>query len=308
MNRQTLLATLLATSALVAPLTGCVIVDKHSGMPTVGYAGATEPASVTQRYPWDQIATMDGSTLYDAHHQVKRYLTLHFPDAKLVSVKANQVGANGKIAKTSDWEFTYQVKVRPPVSPEPVAPNPVATASLTTQAVEVPTQYEVRLLTFTFTGDGKLLAPEADTRSTDAGQTIDFDRVLYFNTIIETCLDIGMGMGPAGMQVALRPTANGGAVYEVDTSVSGREVMRVPSYTKATPTPYWYDQDDYGRYDDRYDGYDGYGDRYDDRYGSGYGYSRPTPAPTPTVSPRYYRGKYVINAYTGEIIERPTRL
>lgn len=293
MTRQTLLATLLATSALVAPLTGCVIVDKHSGIPTMGYVGATEPAPVTQRYPWDQIATMDGSTLYDAHHQVKRYLTLHFPDARLVSVKANQVGANGKIAKTSNWEFTYQVKVRPPVAPEPVA-----TASLTAQAVEVPTQYEVRLLTFTFTGDGKLLAPEADTRSTDAGQTIDFDRVLYFNTIIETCLDIGMGMGPAGMQVALRPTANGGAVYEVDTSVSGREVMRVPSYTKATPTPYWYDQDDYGQYDDRYDS----------GYGSGYGYSQPAPAPTPTVSPRYYRGKYVINAYTGEIIERPTRL
>lgn len=276
MNRSTLLS-LLAATAVLSSLSGCVIVDKSA--PTmVGYPGGAEPDSVSKRYPWDQIATMEGSTLYDAHHQVKRYLTLHYPDAKLVSVQANQVGANGKIAKSSAWEFTYQAKVR-------TQPDPLPSASPSVQAVEIPTQYEVRLLKFTFTGDGKLLAPEADTRSTDTGAAIDFDRVLYFNKVIETCLDIGMGMGPAGMQVALRPTGGGGAVYEIDTSVSGREVM---SYSTSR-TPYWYDED-YA-----------WGD-------SNYGYSKPQPTPSPTVSPHYYRGKYVINAYTGDIIDRPTRL
>jgi hypothetical protein len=276
MNRPTLYS-LLATTALVTSLSGCVIVDKNPPS-MVGYPGATEPSSVSQRYPWDQIATMEGSTLYDAHHQVKRYLTLHFPDAKLVSVKAMQVGANGKIAKTSSWQFTYQAMVRTQPAP---TPSPSPTPSI--QAVEIPTQYDVRLLTFTFTGDGKLLAPEADTVSTDSGVTIDFDRVLYFNKVIETCLDIGMGMGPAGMQIALRPTASGGAVYEIDTSVSGREVM-----ARSTTTYY----EDFYYYEEE----------------PSYSYKKPQPSPSPTVSPQYYRGKYVINAYTGDIIERPTRL
>ena len=275
MIRSTLYS-LLATTALVTSLAGCVIVDKNS-TPIMGYPGSNDPNAVSKRYPWDQITTMEGSTLYDAHHQVKRYLTLHFPDAKLVSVRANQVGANGKIAKSSSWQFTYQAKVR---SAEPT-PQPTASPSLQTQAVEIPTMYDVRLLTFTFTGEGQLLAPEADSVTTDSGVVIDFDRVLYFNKVIETCLDIGMGMGPAGMQIALRPTANGGAVYEIDTSVSGREVMS-HSYGSGYT---WYEED-----------------YRDDRY------TKPQPTPTPTVSPQYYRGKYVINAYTGDIIERPTRL
>ena len=290
MIRSTLYS-LLATTALVTSLSGCVIVDKN---PTslATYPGATEPSNVASRYPWNQITTMEGSTLYDAHHQVKRYLTMHYPDAKLVSVKANQVGANGKIAKSSDWQFTYQAMVR---ANEP-APAPSASPSVQTQAVTIPTQYEVRLLTFTFTGDGKLLAPEADTVSTDSGVTIDFDRVLYFNKVIETCLDIGMGMGPAGMQVALRPTANGGAVYEIDTSVSGREIQSHSS--------------NYGYYDDYVVEYEYvyYDDRYDSRYDNRTSYSAPKPSPSPSVSPQYYRGKYVINAYTGDIIQRPTRL
>lgn len=294
MNRS-MIFSLLATTALVTSLSGCVIVDKNP-TPIVGYPGSTDPNAVSKRYPWDQITTMEGSTLYDAHHQVKRYLTLHFPDAKLVSVRANQVGANGKIAKTSSWQFTYQAKVRSQAEP---TPQPTATPNLQTQAVEIPTMYDVRLLTFTFTGEGQLLAPEADTVTADSGAVIDFDRVLYFNKVIETCLDIGMGMGPAGMQVALRPTANGGAVYEIDTSVSGREIMARTS--GSTTYEYYYDYDydySYG-YDSSYRG---------DRYEEPYRYTKPQPSPSPTVSPQYYRGKYVINAYTGDIIERPTRL
>jgi len=294
MNRS-MIFSLLATTALVTSLSGCVIVDKNS-TPIVGYPGSSDPASVSKRYPWDQITTMEGSTLYDAHHQVKRYLTLHFPDAKLVSVRANQVGANGKIAKGSSWQFTYQTKVRPQTEP---TPEPTASPSLQTQAVEIPTQYDVRLLTFTFTGEGQLLAPEADTATTDSGVVIDFDRILYFNKVIETCLDIGMGMGPAGMQIALRPTANGGAVYEIDTSVSGREIM---ARTGSSTYEYYYYYDTPSRYGDTY--------RYDDpyRYDDSTRYGKPQPTPSPTVSPQYYRGKYVINAYTGDIIERPTRL
>lgn len=286
------LISFLAATALLTSLTGCVVVSK-GGTPMVGYAGSTEPSSVAARYPWDQIAMMEGSTLYDAHHQVKRYLTMHFPDAKLVSVQANQVGADGKIAKNSAWEFTYQAKVRT-VEPEDLDES----SGLQVQAVEIPTQYEVRLLRFTFTGDGKLLAPVADVATSDTGATIDFDRILYFNQVIETCLDIGMGMGPAGMQVALRPTANGGAVYEIDTSVSGREVQS-RYYGDRTTYEYIY------VYDYEYD--------YDYVYGNGYDrpaptYKQPKPTPSPSVSPQYYRGKYVINAYTGDIIQRPTRL
>ncbi len=280
MNRRNLFS-LLAATTLITALSGCMI---EGGPSTMGYPGHVDSSPVAQRYPWDQIATKEGSTLYDAHHQVKRYLTLHFPEAKLVSVQASQVGANGKIDKNSAWEFTYQTVVRPQVDPTPA---PSATTSFQAQAVEIPTQYDVRLLTFTFTGDGKLLAPQADTRSTDAGRTIDFDRMIYFDDVIETCLDIGMGMGPAGMQIALRPTANGGAVFEVDTSVSGREVQARHTQPSATPTPYWWSGEDR-----EYDDHDSYAE----------------PKPSPAVSPRYYRGKYVINAYTGDIIERPTRL
>lgn len=292
MFRSTL-SIFLASTALVTSLAGCVIVDKN---PTtlVGYPGAADGDTVSSRYPWDQITTMEGSTLYDAHHQVKRYLTLHYPDARLVSVKANQVGANGRIAKTSAWEFTYQAKVRT-LDPDPT-PAPSATPEFETQGVMIPTEYEVRLLKFTFTGDGKLLAPEADTVSTDSGATIDFDRVLYFNKVIETCLDIGMGMGPAGMQVTLRPTANGGAVYEIDTSVSGREVQAYSGHAD-----YHYAYDVIYAYD--------YADAYDYRYtGTRKGNSQLKPSPSPSVSPQYYRGKYVINAYTGDILDRPTRL
>lgn len=283
---------LIASSLAVSPLTGCVISDRsiYVGEPTTGYAGSGTRSS-------GQVFEMTGASLFDAQHAVNRYLTLHYPQADLVRIHALMVGTNAKIAKTSAWEFTYRVKVQtaePAPSPTPV-PTPSASPSLSTQAVTIPTTYQYRLLKFVYTGQGQLLAPEEVDDTGDTLAKVDFSRAIQLSKAIDTALDIGMGVGDPGMEVTLRTTVNGGAVYELDSSVGTRQVLG--HYSD-------YPRSSYDRWDDDYYG--------DDHYEDEEYYYYPTPAPKPTATPvaktAYVRGKYILDAYTGAILERPSRL
>lgn len=273
---------LVASSIAVSPLTGCVISDRS--MYVVDPMAATGAAS----RPTAQVFEMSGSTLFDAQHAVNRYLTLHYPDADLVRIHAQMVGTNAKIAKTSAWEFTYRVRLQSlEASPSPTpVPTPSASPSFSAQ-VTIPTTYRYRLLNFVYTGNGQLLAPEEVEDTSDTLATIDFTRSILLGKAIDTALDIGMGVGDPGMDVTLRTTVNGGAVYELDSSVGTRQILAGMS---------------------NYPSYDAWDDDED--------YYYPTPAPRPTYSPTYssttktayVRGKYLIDAYTGAILERPNRL
>lgn len=277
---------LVATTFAVSPLTGCVISDRsiYVGEPISGTAVAKRTTA--------QVFEMTGSSLFDAQHAVNRYLSLHYPAADLVRIHAQMVGTNAKIAKTSAWEFTYRVKVQmaePAPSPTPV-PTPTASPSFKAQVV-IPTTYQYRLLKFVYTGNGQLLAPEEVDDTGDTLAKIDFVRAIQLSKAIDTALDIGMGVGDPGMAVTLRTTVNGGAVYEIDSSVGTRQILgHYPTYP-SYPTNGYYDQ-----WEDDED------------------YYYPTPAPTPRPTPTpygktaYVRGKYLIDAYTGAILERPNRL
>lgn len=273
---------IIASSIAVSPLTGCVISDRSIfvGEPstTTGVASRTTA----------QIFEMSGSTLFDAQHAVNRYLSLHYPEADLVRIHAQMVGTNAKIAKTSAWEFTYRVKIQtaePAPSPTPV-PTPSASPSFSAQ-VTIPTTYRYRLLNFVYTGNGQLLAPEEVEDTGDTLAKIDFTRAILLSKAIDTALDIGMGVGDPGMDVTFRTTVNGGAVYELDSSVGTRQIL-------ASSYPY---------YGSSYDSWEE--EEEDDYY-----YVKPTPKPTPTpyAKTAYVRGKYLIDAYTGAILERPNRL
>ncbi|MNX96499.1 hypothetical protein D3C86_1288180 [compost metagenome] len=275
-----------ATCCAIAPLTGCVIRDISTVSPAYGTVGSAKRAPAYD---------MDGSTLFDAYHAVQRYLSLHFPNAELVRVNAQMVGTNGRVAKTSAWEFTYRVQIQEPTPAPTPTPTPAATSSYKAQAV-VPTTYKYRLLNFVYTGKGDLLAPEEQDDTSDTLAKIDFQRTILLGKAIETALDIGMGVDAPGMAITLRTTVNGGAVYELDSSVATRQTLaskKAPAYG-----PYYGDS----YYDDDY--------YYGGSSGSGSRYDWDVPQDDRYVAPKttYVRGKYLLDAYTGAIIERPNKL
>lgn len=315
-----LTAGLMATTSLG----GCVISDRQIfAIPAVG---AATPTKATRAPAYD----MDGSTLFDAYHAVQRYLSAHYSNASLVKVHALMVGTNAKIDRSSSWEFTYRIAaaiqpaVAPAATPAPTqapvstssatgspAPSPVASPAVVT----APAAVQYKLVKFTYTGKGDLLAPDEQPDTSASLQSLDFTNAILLGNAINTCMDIGMGVDNPGMEVTLRTTVNGGAVYEID---SGYATRQNPVSTVADRTAQSVAFRRKGRlnsYDNSYDNWDdtsnsSYGDGGD--YTSGYdsGYVRPTPAPTPTPQPtfRYVRGKYLIDAYTGAIIDRPNNL
>ena len=238
--------------AILAPslsliLVGCpspsYMVPTSPSMPYPAYPSRT-PSPAPDYYPGVTPSSapvlMDGLSLDDAHQQVRRYLTLHYPGAELVSVQSSQVGANARIPKQSTWAFTYQMKQRTPEGP-------------TVQAVEIPSQFDSQYLTFTLSGAGVLQAPEAKKRLGHDAGTVHYDQVLPLMQALDIAQSFGMGMGPLGISLVLKPDAEVGAVYELDNSLSS------PSY------------------------------------GGNYGGSS-------------YRGTFVLDAYTGDLIERPSKL
>lgn len=322
MRYARLALSLASTAMMVMPLGGCIIAD-HAIYPSTAMA-SSYPGGMPIDGPVGPTYAMNGSTLGDASHAVQRYLNAHYPDAQLVKIHAYMVGTNAKIDETSSWEFTYRVKVADPVatpapspsptpapspSPTPVSASGSATASYRVQAV-VPSVFRYHLLTFVYTGKNQLLAPEEQDDTGDNLDSVDFSRTILVDDAIATALDIGMGVGAPGMEVSLRTTVNGGAVYELDSSVATRPASTTSTPPRQTMSMYGssYDQWDYS-----------YGSTYDDPVvaatptPTNYGrtkypttYATPQPAPTPSI--RYVRGKYLIDAYTGAIIDRPTNL
>lgn len=287
------------TTTMALSLSGCVI---H---PTSYYPQTTStsyyPAAASSHVTYD----MGGSTLFDAGHAVQRYLDQHYPDADLVRIHALMVGTNAKIDQSSAWEFTYRVKVQTPVAVTPVIsptpiPTPTASPSFAAQAV-IPSTFKYRLLKFVYTGEGQLLAPEEQDDLGDSLASVDFPQAILLSKAIETALDIGMGVSAPGLEVTLRPTINGGAVYEIDSSVGLK-----PNYSNytgpdsVTEPDYSYRGTDYS-YASSTKRVQSYSD-----WGRKRPYASPTPAPTP--APSFVRGKYLIDAYSGAILERPTAL
>lgn len=288
------LGLVLATSTTL-PLTGCIV---H---PTSYYPQSTVS---TGYYPTTSSTIayeMGGSTLFDAGHAVQRYLDQHYPDADLVRIHALMVGTNAKIDKTSSWEFTYRVKVQTATQPAPaISPTPIPTPSFSAQAV-VPSTFKYRLLKFVYTGEGALLAPEEQDDTGDTLVSVDFGQTILLGKAISTALEVGMGVSDPGLEITLRPTVNGGAVYEIDSSVATR-----PAYDNYTGS-----NSDSGGYSNRGTTYDYASSTKRIQSYSDWGRSKtytPSPRPSSTPAPSFVRGKYLIDAYTGAILDRPTIL
>ncbi|MBO9539363.1 hypothetical protein J7643_02080 [bacterium] len=220
----------------------------------------------------------NGPSLYDAHHQVQRYVTLHYGEARMVKAWSDQVGSVGRIGREGTWYFTYAVPYQPAATD---SANPdEASPSFTAQGVDVPSRFETQYLTFALTGTNQLLAPESLSTTSEA--TFDFGRAIALSKALELCAQDGMSAGPNGLKVALRATSGGGAVYEIDNSLSYQNAYASPQppvyrgkmpYPMPSATPY----PNYA-YDQPY-------------YGGGYGPGR--------------LGTFVVDAYTGKVLSRP---
>ncbi|HEY9855729.1 MAG TPA: hypothetical protein V6D05_08340 [Stenomitos sp.] len=161
------------------------------------------PAYPVTGYPVPTLVG-DGSSMDDAYHYVQRYAATHYPGAEIVAIRSAQVTLSGRIAKAGSWSFTYRA---------PVA----ATASASTQAVDIPSQFESRQLTFTLNGNNDLFAPEVMEKV--VLQPFDYTRVLPLGKALEICQSFGMAVGPGGVSVALVSDTLDGTYYEVDNSI-----------------------------------------------------------------------------------------
>lgn len=173
--------------------------------------GYPSPAPLTGDMPapimvMPQQLLADGPSMDDAFHLVQRYVSLHYAGAELAAVRSAQIGPPGRIARTGSWSFTYRMVI-----------SPTATGSTSTQAVEIPSQFEGRQLTFAINGNQEILAPEVKEKSTL--QAIDYARVLPLSKILEICQGFGMATGPAGVSVVLESDALKGPYYEIDNSI-----------------------------------------------------------------------------------------
>lgn len=183
------------------------------------------PAPLGYPYPGMGVPSApliaDGPSMDDAYHYVQNYVTRHYPGAQLASVRSAQVGMPGRIAKTGAWSFTYRALVSQPAS------------SSTTQAVDIPTVFEGRQLTFKLSGSNELFAPEVT--ETAELQAIDYARVIPLSQALEICQGLGLTIGPAGVSAALLSDPQRGACYEIDYSVTYQ-------WSTPAPGPYGYDR------------------------------------------------------------------
>jgi hypothetical protein len=208
--------------------------------PDPGYYPSPAPSATNE--------VLNGLSIDDAHHQVQRYVSLHYPGAELVSVQATQVGATGRISRAGEWAFTYLMMA-------PIGSETTNSSLPTTQSVEIPSKFETQFLTFTVTGSGQLSAPEAKVRLGHAQGTVEYSTVVPLGQAVEIANSYGMSVGSAGFSVFLKPDSDSGAVYEFDNRLST------------------------SIYDGGYVG---------------------------TGSPLH--GRFVVDAYTGDLIERPSRI
>ncbi len=341
----------LAALALVATtLPGCFVLPYTAPAPTGRVAGVASPVL-------RPVYQADGASLADANHAVRQYLANLAPDAKLLEIHATMVGTNARIARTSAWEFIFEVPVAQPAPGLIAEPAPAATAApqagaaagspsgafaaspvstveptsgATSPAVKAlssvaPKTTQLKLV---YTGQGQLLAPRyGDAFSRN--QPIEFAKTILLDEAIATALDIGMGVTDPGLEISLTTTAAGRAVYSIDSSYAERTVMGVRSTITWSSTV----ERTSGGFPDSRSGYEGDGCasdsdlNWDTPAGSGSrgnhaviqqpangaSFDRGAPGQTvyqPVEPARqvYVRGKYLIDALSGDIIQRPTRL
>lgn len=162
----------------------------------------------------------DGPSMDDAYHYVQNYVTRHYPGAELAAVRSAQVGMPGRIARTGAWSFTYRALTSPP-------------ASSSTQAVDIPSVFEGRQLSFKLSGTNELFAPEVT--ETAELQALDYARVIPLSRALEICQGLGMPTGPAGVSVALLSDPQRRPLYEIDYNVALQ-------WSTPAPGPYGYDR------------------------------------------------------------------
>jgi len=335
---------LAALALVITTLPGCFVWPVTTYVPPVG----AKPA-----LPLGAVYEADGSSLADANHAVRQYLAQLAPDAKLLEIHATMVGTNSRIARTSAWEFIFEVPVAQPASgvtaaplpsatpapqtgaigaaPNEASPAPAVAASLpavSTLSAQPPKTTQLKMV---YTGHGQLLAPRyGDAFSRN--QPIEFSKTILLDEAIATALDIGMGVADPGMEVSLTTTPAGRVVYSIDSSYAERTVMGVQSssslsWRQTTMT-------DSRGFSSSRSGYESYranpdldpdlawlGDERDDRGtpaviqapASNTSFDRGAPGkvvyqPVSQARPIYVRGKYLIDALSGDIVQRPTRL
>ncbi|MBM3266511.1 MAG: hypothetical protein FJZ01_02585 [Candidatus Sericytochromatia bacterium] len=175
-----------------------------------------------------------------------------------------------------------------------------------------------RVVTIGVDGTGRVLAPEAATTASRAA--IDFSRTIALIRVLDQIPDLGAQIGPAGARVALAQQA-GRTVFEIDPQVAYRaEPIPEPYYG---PEPY-----DAPQPHGESAASGGPGHHAASAPASASAARRPATRPNPSggysvkcvapPSPPYpyqtdepgvlYRGTYVFDAYSGELVGRPQRL
>jgi hypothetical protein len=158
-----------------------------------------------------------------------------------------------------------------------------------------------RYMTISVDGRGRVMAPEAAAWEPQVGP-VDFARTMAVSRILSSVEDMGSYPGAGGFRVTLRSDAARGPIFEVSTEVAERDVPPTgPCYQCDDPAiqPY----PDEKCYDCAY------------AASSPEANSRPkygvmmSVAPYIPPTPRVlYRGSYLFNAYTGDVLSRPSRL
>ncbi|MEB3187949.1 MAG: hypothetical protein VKP72_10985 [bacterium] len=334
---------LAALALVITTLPGCFVWPVTTYVPPMG----AKPA-----LPLGAVYEADGSSLADANHAVRQYLAQLAPDAKLLEIHATMVGTNSRIARTSAWEFIFEVPVAQPASgvtaaplpsatpapqtgaigaaPNEASPAPAVAASLpavSTLSAQPPKTTQLKMV---YTGHGQLLAPRyGDAFSRN--QPIEFSKTILLDEAIATALDIGMGVADPGMEVSLTTTPAGRVVYSIDSSYAERTVMGVQSSSSLSwrqtvttgsgglsSSGSGYSSDCYAPDSDRaWATPTGDGSRGNTAViqapASNTSFDRGAPGkvvyqPVSQARPIYVRGKYLIDALSGDIVQRPTRL
>ena len=158
-----------------------------------------------------------------------------------------------------------------------------------------------RYMSISVDGRGRVLAPEDAVWEPQAAP-VDFARTMAVSRILASVEDMGSYPGAGGFRVILRHDPARGPIYEVTTEVAVRDVPPAePCYACDEPAiqPY----PDEKCTDCAY------------AASSPEANSRPkygvmmTVAPYIPPTPRVlYRGSYLFNAYTGDVLARPSRL
>ncbi len=315
-------ALLLVGSAL--PLAGCPVYPGHPLPPPTAYP------KMPYEIP-EAPAQFGGPSLAEAYQQADRWMDGHYPGALLIRAESLQVDRTGR-ASARGWTFKYALGQSQPVAMLPVAPPtprpkyvlapgeeggapaddqmsimPIVDPLPPTEPefpLPMPKPAPERYMVIGVDGTGHVLAPEDADGELQRGK-IDFARTVAVSRLLAEIDDLGASIGSAGARLTLY-TRGGRTVFEIDPGVASRGSYEPSADTE--PYPY---EDDYSAQPAVMNQSAGL---VTGNSNSGAGYSvkcvaPPAPRPYQTAKPGVlYRGTYVFDAYTAELISRPHRL